>query len=185
VIETPRLILRAWREEDRVPFAAMSADPEVMETLGGALLSRPESNAYIDRSQANIAALGFGRWAVERRADGVFLGSVGLMPIPETLPLPGGFEMSWRLARAAWGAGYASEAARAAIRDAFENRGLTEVFAFTSLPNLRSQSVMTRLGLERLPDHDFDHPALPAGHPQRRHLVWRGVPTLHGEGKTA
>jgi ribosomal-protein-alanine N-acetyltransferase len=172
VIETPRLLLRQWRDEDRVPFAAMSLDPDVMETLGGNLLTKEQSNDYIDRAQAHIEAHGFGKFAVERREDGAFLGAVGLTPIASDLPLPRGFEMGWRLARAAWGRGYASEAARAAIADALGPCGLPEIFAFTSLPNLRSQAVMERAALTRRPELDFDHPALPVGHPQQIHMVW-------------
>jgi RimJ/RimL family protein N-acetyltransferase len=171
VIETERLILRPWRDADRPPFIAMSADPAVMETLGG-VLSAAEAEDYIDRGAARLATFGFCRWALERREDGAFIGAVGLAPIHQSLPLPAGFEMGWRLVRDAWGRGYATEAAKAAIADGFERRGLTEVFAFTSLPNLRSQAVMARLGMQRAATLDFDHPALAADHPMRRHLVW-------------
>jgi RimJ/RimL family protein N-acetyltransferase len=171
-IETERLILRPWREADRAPFIAMSADPEVMLTLGG-VLTAAEANAYIDRQQANIERLGFGRWALERREDGGLIGAVGLAPIHESLPLPAGFEMGWRLVRRAWGAGYATEAARAAIDDGYA-RGLPELYAFTSRPNARSQAVMQRLGLERAAELDFEHPALAPDDPMRAHLVWRG-----------
>jgi RimJ/RimL family protein N-acetyltransferase len=171
VIETERLILRPWRDADRAPFIAMSADPAVMETLGG-VLSEAEALGYIERSQNGIRWFGYGRWMVERREDGAFIGVVGLMPIYWRLPLPAGFEMGWRLVREAWGQGYASEAAKAAIADGFERGGLTEVFAFTSLPNLRSQAVMARIGMQRTSTLDFDHPALAQEHPMRRHLVW-------------
>jgi len=171
VIETERLILRPWRPADRAPFVAMSADPAVMETLGG-VLSEAEALGYIERSQKGMLWFGYGRWAVERRADGAFIGAVGLAPIHSSLPLPAGFEMGWRLVRDAWGQGYASEAARAAIADGFGRGGLTEVFAFTSTPNQRSQAVMARIGMQRAAALDFDHPALAPDHPMRRHLVW-------------
>ena len=170
MIETERLILRPWTDADRAPFIAMSADPAVMETLGG-VLSEAEALGYIERSQNGIRWFGYGRWVVERRQDGAFIGVVGLMPIYWRLPLPAGFEMGWRLVRDAWGHGYASEAAAAAIEHGFE-RGLTEVFAFTSHPNLRSQAVMARAGMTRTPTLDFEHPALAADHPLRQHLVW-------------
>jgi ribosomal-protein-alanine N-acetyltransferase len=171
-METARLILRPWRDEDRAPFAAMSRDPEVMETLGGVLVAREQVDAFIDSAQAHIEVHGFGFWAVERREDGVFVGAVGLAPIQKKLPLPRGYEAAWRLARSAWGFGYASEAAKAAIADGLA-RGLGRILAFTSLANIRSQAVMNRAGLIRSPKLDFDHPALPPGHPQRPHLVWR------------
>jgi RimJ/RimL family protein N-acetyltransferase len=171
VIETERLILRPWKDADRAPFIAMSADPTVMEPLGG-VLSLAEAEAYIARSEERLAIFGFAKWALERREDGAFIGVVGLSPIHPTLPLPAGFEMGWRLAREAWGRGYAAEAAKAAIADGLGRGGLTEVFAFTSRPNLRSQAVMERVGLTRAPTLDFDHPALVEDHPQRPHLVW-------------
>jgi ribosomal-protein-alanine N-acetyltransferase len=176
-MHTARLILRAWRDEDRAPFAAMSADPAVMATLGGVLMAPELADAFIDAAQAHIEAHGFGLWAVERREDGMFLGAVGLAPIQEKLPLPRGHEAAWRLARAAWGFGYASEAARAAIADG-QARGLGRILAFTSRANIRSQAVMARVGLSRLAELDFDHPALPPGHPQRPHLVWSASETL-------
>jgi RimJ/RimL family protein N-acetyltransferase len=171
VIETERLILRPWKDTDRAPFIAMSADPAVMEPLGG-VLSEADALADIARRQALIDLYGFGRWVVERRADGAFIGVVGLAPVHKSLPLPAGFEMGWRLARDAWGQGFATEAAKAAIRDGFERGGLVEVFAFTSPPNLRSQAVMERIGMQRTPSLDFDHPALPPGHPQRPYMIW-------------
>jgi RimJ/RimL family protein N-acetyltransferase len=149
----------------------MSADPEVMIPLGG-VVSESQALAEIARREAVFACFGFGRWVVERRADGAFVGVVGLALVHQSLPLPAGFEMGWRLVRDAWGQGFASEAAKASIADAFDRCGLTEVFAFTSLPNLRSQAVMARIGLQRTPTLDFDHPALSPEHPQRRHLVW-------------
>jgi RimJ/RimL family protein N-acetyltransferase len=171
VIETERLMLRPWRDADRAPLITMGADPEVMDPLGGVRGEAAEL-AFIAQQQANIARFGFGRWAVERREDSAFIGVVGLVPIHQSLPMPAGFEMGWRLVRDAWGHGYASEAAKAAIADGFERGGLSEVFAFTSTTNLRSQSVMARIGLQRTPTLDFDHPALAEGHPLRRHLVW-------------
>jgi RimJ/RimL family protein N-acetyltransferase len=170
VIETERLILRPWRDDDRAPFIAMSADPAVMETLGG-VLSPEQAQAYIDSAGKRLAIFGFTRWALERRQDGAFIGAVGLAPIHPSLALPAGFEMGWRLVRDAWGQGYASEAAAAAIEHGFE-RGLTEVFAFTSRPNLRSQAVMERVGFTRTPTLDFDHRGLAKDHPLRPHLVW-------------
>jgi RimJ/RimL family protein N-acetyltransferase len=170
VIETERLILRPWTDADRAPFVAMSADPSVMETLGG-VLSPEQAHGYIERAGKHLDIFGFTRWALERRDGGGFIGAVGLAPIHPTLPMPAGFEMGWRLARDAWGHGYASEAAAAAIEHGFE-QGLTEVFAFTSRPNLRSQAVMERVGLVRTPTLDFDHRGLAEDHPLRPHMVW-------------
>lgn len=82
-------------------------------------------------------------------------------------------EVGWRLPRWAWGRGYASEAARAALRVAFTDLGLAEVVSFTAVPNQRSQAVMARIGMTRDPDGDFDHPGVPVGHPLARHVLYR------------
>ena len=171
MIETQRLILRRWRDTDRDPYSAMMADPQVADALGG-VLDRAQVDRSIDRNEAAFEQHGVGRFAVERRADGRFLGHSGLMPIPKALPTAPGFEIGWALAKDAWGAGYASEAARAAIADGFTRIGLVEIIAYTTLGNLRSQAVMARVGLAGTPDRDFDHPMFPAGHPLCRHLVF-------------
>jgi RimJ/RimL family protein N-acetyltransferase len=171
MIETERLILRNWRASDLEPWAAMNADPAVMEHFP-ALLTADESAAMLAASQALITEKGWGLWAVERRADGVFLGFTGLMPLRESNPLAPGVEIGWRFARHAWGAGYASEAARAALAYGFEQLALPEIVSFTATGNLRSQAVMDRIGMTRREDLDFDHPALPKGHVLERHVVW-------------
>lgn len=171
MIETPRLILRGWRESDLDPWAALNADPEVMRHFP-ATQTRIESDAMAARNQDHIDQHGFGLWAVERREDGAFLGFTGLMVLRESNPLAPGVEAGWRLARHAWGQGYATEAARAAMDDGFTRLGLKQVVAFTARPNLPSQAVMARLGMTRRPDLDFDHPMVPEGHALRPHLVW-------------
>ena len=169
MIETLRLILRPWREADRDPWAAMNADPEVFYWLGGPI-DRATSDAAVDRYDSRFRADGYCRWAVERRADGALVGSCGVMPILDG-GAPEGFEIGWRLARAAWGQGYAAEAARAALDDAFDRVGLAEVISYTAASNLRSRAVMERIGMARASDRDFEHPALPPDHPLRAHVV--------------
>ena len=176
MIETERLILRRWRDSDRAPHAALSADPEVMNWLGGTLMTRAQSDAQIDRFETEIAELGHGVLAIERGGDGVFLGFVALSPIRHPPPVPTGMEIGWRLARHAWGAGYASEAARAVLRDGLDRVGLAEVLSFTAGTNVRSRAVMQRIGLRRRPELDFDHPALAADHPLRAHVVYSTQP---------
>lgn len=171
MIETERLILRRWREADREPYAAMNADPEVMEHFP-AVLTRAESDAAVDRNIDSIAEQGWGNWALERRADGALLGHVGIKPTGAELPFGGLFEIGWRLARHAWGAGYASEASRAALAYGFRELALPEIVAFAAVPNLRSQAVMRRIGMVHDPKRDFDHPALPKGHRLKRPVLW-------------
>jgi RimJ/RimL family protein N-acetyltransferase len=172
VIDTPRTRIRCWRHADREPFAAMNADPEVMFDLGGAL-SRAASDAKFDRYIAAFDRYGFCRWAVESR-DGEFLGYAGVMPSHEGHPLGSHFEIGWRLVRRAWGSGYATEAAAAALQDAFHRVGLKEVVAYTAPDNLRSQAVMERLRLQRDSARDFVANCGGAG--AWHGLVWVGRP---------
>jgi RimJ/RimL family protein N-acetyltransferase len=175
MIGTERLILRNWKPSDLEPWAALNADPEVMEHFP-ATLTRVESDAMAAVHQDLIARQGWGLWAVERREDGAFLGFTGLKAVPGGVPFAPAVEVAWRLARHAWGAGYASEAARAALAHGFEALKLPEIVSFTATVNLRSQAVMQRIGLTRREDLDFDHPALPKGHRLERHVVWVGNP---------
>jgi len=171
VIETPRLILRAWRDEDYEPFAVLNADPEVMRHFP-ATHSREESDALATRNRLHIDDHGWGLWAVERKLDGAFLGFTGLAHPRPPHPMEGQTEVGWRMARHAWGHGYASEAARASLAFGFDHLGLAEIISFTAAENERSQAVMQRIGMTRTPDRDFDHPALPKGHRLERHVVY-------------
>jgi RimJ/RimL family protein N-acetyltransferase len=171
MIETARLILRAWRGPDRAPYAAMMADPEVGYWLGGTL-DETQANAQIDRFTAGSQARGPGFLAVERHEDGAFLGAACLREVLAEHPLAGEVEVGWRLVRSAWGAGYASEAARALLDHGFSYLGLAEIIAFTAISNTRSRTVMERLGFEHHADRDFDHPALDVGHALRPHVVY-------------
>ncbi len=158
MIQTDRLLLRSWRDSDRPAFAAMNADPEVMHDFPAPLTLR-ESDEKLDRYQSTIERLGYGRWAMERCEDGRFLGYVGVMPVWDDHPCAPGVEIGWRMIRAAWGFGYASEAAAAALRDGFERMGFAEVIAYTAPTNARSRAVMHRLGMVRDAARDFHNPA--------------------------
>jgi RimJ/RimL family protein N-acetyltransferase len=164
-LRTERLVLRQWRDEDRAPFAALNADPIVMEHFPSTM-TREASDAFVDFNMAAIADRGWGLWAVE--AEGEFIGFVGLNE-PRFRP---GVEIGWRLARRAWGHGYATEAARAVLAFAFGELGLAEVISFTSTTNARSQRVMERIGMTRDPAEDFDHPNV-TDERLRRHVLYR------------
>lgn len=170
-IETDRLLLRRWRDEDRAPFAALNADPVVMEFFP-ATLTRQESDDLIDRIEAVFGSLDFGLWALEVKATGEFIGFTGLNPVAFDAPFCPAVEVGWRLARSAWGSGYASEAARASLTDGFAGLGLEEVVSLTNRGNERSRAVMERLGMQRDPADDFLHPRL-AGHPLAPHVLYR------------
>jgi RimJ/RimL family protein N-acetyltransferase len=170
-LETPRLFLRQWRDADFAPFAALNADPRVMEYFP-APLPRAESEAMAERCRALIVERGWGLWAVETRHEGAFIGFVGLNTPAYELPFSPCVEVGWRLAFEHWGKGYASEAARVALTVGFERLRLEEIVSFTALGNHRSQAVMRRIGMHEAPTR-FDHPRLPAGHPLRRHCLYR------------
>ena len=171
-LTTDRLLLRHWRDEDRAPFAAINADPRVMEHFP-APLSRLESDALIDEFERRFDPRGFGLWALERRDTGEFIGFTGLAAVPWTAHFTPAIEVGWRLAPEAWGHGYATEAAREALRFGFEDAGLDEIVSFTVPANVRSRAVMDRLGMTHDPADDFDHPRLAEGHPLRRHVLYR------------
>jgi len=169
---TPRLLLRPWRDADLEPFAALNADPEVMAHFPKTL-DRAESDQVAARIRAGFEQRGFGWWAVEVPGQAPFIGFIGLSVPSFAAHFMPCVEIGWRLAREHWGKGYATEGARAALDFAFGKLGLREVLAFTTTTNLPSQAVMQRLGMRHSPDDDFDHPSLPAGHPLRRHVLYR------------
>jgi RimJ/RimL family protein N-acetyltransferase len=170
--QTERLLLRGWQEADLEPFAAMNADPRVTEFLS-TQLSREESDALVDRFVNEWADDGFGLWAIERLEDGVLLGFTGLARPRFEAHFTPAVEVGWRLAAGAWGHGYATEAADAAVRYGFEVIGLDEIVSFTVPANVRSRAVMERIGMSHDPADDFDHPRLPSGHRLRRHVLYR------------
>jgi RimJ/RimL family protein N-acetyltransferase len=181
-LRTPRLLLRAWRDEDLEPFAALNADPVVMEFFPKPL-DRTESDAAVARIRDHFAAHGYGFWAVEVPGVADFIGFVGLaVPRFEAHFTPC-VEIGWRLARAYWGRGYATEAACAALDIGFRDLALKEIVSFTVPANLRSRAVMERIGMTRSPDDDFEHPLLPVGHPLRRHVLYRMNRETSGDGR--
>ena len=169
---TARLQLRQWQASDRAPFAALTADPDVMRYFP-APLTRAQSDAMADKIEALIAQQGWGLWAVALRSTGAFAGFVGLHVPAAALPFQPCVEIAWRLAHHAWGQGFATEAATAALAVAFGPLQLPEVVSFTTRSNLPSQAVMQRLGMVRDLAGDFLHPDLPAQHPLHSHVLYR------------
>ncbi|MFF3348801.1 GNAT family N-acetyltransferase [Streptomyces sp. NPDC002779] len=174
-LRTDHLLLRRWRDSDLEPWAAMNADPAVREHLGAAL-TREQSDASVARFLAEFDRRGHGWWAVEVRATGEFIGFAGLDEVEDDTPFDG-VEIGWRLARPAWGQGYATESARAVLAYGFDTLGLPEIFAVTTATNFRSQAVMRRIGMTRVPEHDFDDLTAPAG-PLRPNVVYRKRPPV-------
>ncbi|MDF0543611.1 GNAT family N-acetyltransferase [Sphingobium sp. H39-3-25] len=171
MIETERLILRGWRDEDVVPWQAICSDPEVMRHLG-ALMTMDDARAYVTRMQAMLAEHGHCFWAMERREDGALLGFCGLKPGAAGTPIAGLIEIGWRMGTAYWGKGYAREAAQASLDWGFAHLPPDSIWAITTPANVRSQGLMLRLGMVRRHDMDFEHEGLPAGDPQRPHVTF-------------
>lgn len=169
---TPRLILRPWIASDRLPFAEMSEDADVMEYLRP-LATRDASDAWIDFQISHQSSHGFCLWAVESRASGIFMGAVGLLRIGFVAHFTPAVEVGWRLARPFWGQGFAVEAARASLQFGFEQIRLTEVVAHASIRNVRSRRVMARLGMSHHSAEDFDHPRISEIDSLRRQVLYR------------
>jgi RimJ/RimL family protein N-acetyltransferase len=171
-LRTERLVLRRWRDTDREPYAALNADPEVMEHLPS-VLSRADSDAHIASMEEAWDARGYGLWATERTDTGELIGFVGCNDPGFEASFTPAVEVGWRLARPHWGCGFATEAATATLDDVFRRVDRREIVSFTTPRNVRSQAVMQRLGMHRDPADDFDHPRLPVGHRLRRHWLYR------------
>ncbi|MGC2333496.1 MAG: GNAT family N-acetyltransferase [Candidatus Acidiferrales bacterium] len=172
MLETPRLLLRRWRDSDREPFAALNSDPRVMQFFP-VLLSRAESGRLVDRIEAHFEKHGFGLFAAELRSERTFIGFVGLSIPDFEAPFMPCVEIGWRLAAAYWNQGLATEGAQAVLAYACDSLHLGEIVSFTTITNLPSRRVMQKIGMTRAPEDDFDHPRLPEGHPLRRHVLYR------------
>ena len=168
MIDTDRLTLRPWRDADRDAAWAMAQDSEVMRYLPP--LDRAGSDAMIDRMMAMQADHGHTFWVVERKADGAYLGMCGMCP---PRPPLAEYEIGWRLARAAWGQGYGTEAARATLAWGWANRAMPSIAAITTTANRKSRALMERIGMAYVPGEDFDHPSLVEGDPLRPHVLYR------------
>lgn len=169
-LETERLLLRQWKEDDFRPFAEMGSDEQVMEFFPS-LLDGKESEALGRAIQGLIHAQGWGFWAVESKETGAFMGFIGLHIPSAALPFSPCVEVGWRLARPFWGKGYATEGADASLRFGFSTLGLTEIVAFTSILNAKSMNVMRKLGMERA--ETFNHPDIPPDHRLYPHILYR------------
>lgn len=182
---TPRLLLRQWREDDLEPFAAMNADPRVMEFFPGPM-TREQSDAFARRHAGELAAGRPGVHAAELRESGEFIGFIGLaVPRFEAHFTPC-VEVGWRLVTSAWGQGLATEGARAVLEHGFGVLDLPEIVSMTAATNVRSRAVMERLGMTRDPADDFEHPSVPEG-PLKEHVLYRLLPGPAGreEGNSA
>ncbi len=171
-LSTARLLLRRWRETDRAPFAALNADPLVMEYFPNRL-TQAESDDLLAKIEAGFETRGYGLWALEVRATSEFVGFTGLAVPSFSAHFTPAVEVGWRLARSAWGQGYATEASLASVAFGFRDAGLDEIVSFTSAANVRSRAVMDRIGMTHDPADDFDHPELDEMDHLRPHVLYR------------
>lgn len=171
-LHTRRCVLRQWQDSDFAPWAQMNADPEVRRYFSE-VLDAERAGAEASRCREAIAQRGWGMWALEIPGEFKFTGFVGLHVPHYDAPFVPAVEVGWRLPRAAWGRGFATEAAQAALAFAFERLALREVIAIAVPANAASLRVMERLGMHRDPTGDFDHPRVDAGQGLRRHVLYR------------
>ncbi len=168
-IQTPRLLLRQWRESDFEPFIRLNADPVVMEYFES-VRTPEESLAQIARIMTNIVKYGYGFFAVERKDTGQFIGFTGLTNAPFESWFTPCIEIGWRLSKEHWGQGFASEAAAACLEFGFDKLDAGQIYSFTSIHNSRSEQVMSRIGMQRV--GEFDHPNVKKGHFLQRHVLY-------------
>lgn len=175
-LETPRLLLRQWKESDLEPFARMSADPVVMQHFMSAI-TYEQSVSFVERINTCFNTNGYGLFATEIKASGEFIGFVGIWPANFESDFTRQFapclEIGWRLAKEYWGKGYAPEAAKRVLKFAFDDVGQKEMFSWTAKTNTNSIKVMEKIGMRRDPEQDFEHPVVPEGHHLRPHVLYR------------
>ena len=174
VIETDRLRLRNWRDEDIEPFIRLTNTDNVMRWLGGVLPAEQHRKTLRERPMRWQEERGFTFWVMERRSDGELLGFCGLkIADGEGTPIAGEYEVGWRLREDAWGQGYAREAAQASLDFAFERLGAERVVAITFPGNEASWGLMLRLGMTRRADLDHDDPRFPTLNPAIVYAITR------------
>lgn len=169
VIRTRRLTAGTWRGEDTQEFIRMNADSRVMRYFPRPL-SPAESMRFLERIIREMDSCGYGLFAVRERASERFVGFVGLHRFDFAADFAPGVEVGWRLLPEYWGRGYAPEMAAACLAYARDRQGLERVHAFTAVVNRPSERVMEKIGMQRV--KEFDHPALEAGHPLSRHVLY-------------
>lgn len=171
-LETKRLKLRPWKKEDLSPFAEMNADPTVMEFF-------PKTYTYEDslaeffRINIHFEKYGWGLWTVELKKENKFIGFIGLHHVNFKAHFTPAIEIGWRLKKEYWGKGYATEGALKVLEYGFNTLKLKEIVSFTTDKNIRSQSVMKRIGMKNNPKDNFIHPNLPKNHRLAKHVLYR------------
>ena len=171
-LEGNRVVLRDWRDSDLAEFARLNADAEARRYFP-TVLTREASDLEAGRARQRAIDDGFTFWPVEIPGVTEFAGFTGLLRTSFEAHFTPCVEIGWRFLPAFWGKGYASEAARLALAYGFESLNLDEIVALTTVSNQPSRKVMERIGMTRTEEDDFDHPRIEAGHPLRRHVLYR------------
>lgn len=179
-----RLSFRVPNADDLDFLFAMNQDPVMMEFMPG-LMTLDQTRQQLERMTQHFADHGFGTWIVSNRQSQERIGAVGLKNVDIEVAFAPAVEIAWRLARSHWGHGYATEAARQALLVGFGAGGLERVVGFTVPRNTRSIAVFERLGMQRDPSFDFQHPKLPEGHPLRQHVFFEQNRQLFAEQQHA
>lgn len=169
VLETSRLILRTFAKEDSEVFYEMNSDPDVMRYLGG-VLSKEESDAYLQRILKGYDENKYGLYAAELKETGEFIGYIGLANANFVSDFTPCVEIGWRLKKQHWKKGYATEGAIACIDYAFRTLELPEICSFTAETNTPSEKVMKRIGMEK--KGYFGHPKVDKSSELHRHVLY-------------
>jgi RimJ/RimL family protein N-acetyltransferase len=172
VIETARLRMRTWREEDAEPYYQINQDPRVTQYLLGALTIE-QVEAFLLRVNEQQEKQGYTLWATELKSTGELIGFIGLNYTDFPAHFTPAVEIGWRLGSSHWGQGYATEGAKAVLEYGFKTCSLKEIVSFTVPENVRSIRVMEKIGLKRDPDGNFPYPKLPEDHPLSSHVLYR------------
>lgn len=170
IFQSERLGFRTWQESDIPLLAELNADPEVMEFFPK-IRTLEETVALVDRIKAHMAAHGYCFYAVDELASGAFIGFIGLMRPNFDCWFANYPEIGWRLRKAHWNKGYATEGAKRCLEYGFETLDFPEIYSYTALPNLRSERVMQKIGMEKV--EIFEIPTLPEGHWLRTHVLYK------------
>lgn len=168
-IETARLRLRDWQASDLEPFGRLNADEETMAYFPKTL-SAEETAAFQRSIQAEFDACGYGLYAAETKANDAFIGFIGFHRAKFEADFTPCVEIGWRLAKSAWGKGYATEGAEACLRYGWDVLGFVDVYSFTAEANAPSANVMRKIGMRFV--GCFDHPKVEAESPLRKHVLY-------------
>ncbi len=172
VIETDRLILRTWKEEDRDAYWQINQDPKVIEFLLGSM-SKAQVESFIQNCNKGFEEKGFCLFATELKTSHEMIGFIGLSGTQWEAHFTPAVEVGWRLGSQYWGMGYATEGAKAVLEYGFHTLALDEIVSFTAMLNTRSIQVMERIGMKRDVRDDFVHPKLDLQHPLSKHVLYR------------